>query len=419
MLHDIETRLGLDLTWTSAALTAGGLLLVSLATRALLAGIRRGRRRLGGRRRWSGTQVLIAVAIAAAAGVAVIGGVRSFNAVSEEFDSPLVPLVADGMIVACTALRLAALTRGWRLPGALVTTYVFIGGTVWLNVDTAHGVADAIAHALAPIAYAALVEMLAHMLRLHLRLAQPTRARVTALTWFTSPLVTTRVWLHLARTGADDPIAARAVVQQVVRMSSRLRTLCPNPAPWPFGSAHAARAAALQTIRDGLLSARDLADLLPDTGRLEPGALLALVDGAALRCTTPTTNTPASPCTRAHAPVRAPSPDGAPRPVRTTPAPSAPSVSAPVARPERDERTDPDLVAELHQHAALTGDGGPLSQREVMRVLGVGTPKAKRLVIAAGWADSNPRPQPHAVNGEGRDEIPGQTRPRLCEHLHP
>ena len=47
---------------------------------------------------------------------------RSFGAVSEKFDSPLVPLVADGMIIACTALRLAALTRGWRIPGARVTT---------------------------------------------------------------------------------------------------------------------------------------------------------------------------------------------------------------------------------------------------------------------------------------------------------
>src|SRR3954447_23883963 len=125
-------------------------------------------------------RVLIVVAVLAALAVAGVGGLRSFSAVSDKFNSPLVPLVADGMIIACTALRLAALTRGWRIPGALITTYVFIGGAVWLNIDTAHGIADALAHALAPLAYAVLVEMLAHLLRLHLRLAQPAKPRLSA-----------------------------------------------------------------------------------------------------------------------------------------------------------------------------------------------------------------------------------------------
>src|ERR671916_547923 len=107
--------------------------------------------------------------------------------------------------------------------------------------------------------------MFAHLLRLHLRLTQPTRPRITFLTWATSPVVTTRVWLHLARTGGDDPVAARALTQQVIRMASRLRTVCPGR--WPLGRAWAARAAALQTIRDGLLSADTLAGLLPDGGR--------------------------------------------------------------------------------------------------------------------------------------------------------
>ena len=104
--------------------------------------------------------LLVGLAVAVAAGVAVIGGYRSFDAVSHRFGSPLVPLTADGMILACTALRLAALTRGWRLPGSLVVTYGFIGGTVWLNVAAAHGWAEAVAHALAPVSYAVLVEML-------------------------------------------------------------------------------------------------------------------------------------------------------------------------------------------------------------------------------------------------------------------
>ncbi|MGW1344682.1 DUF2637 domain-containing protein [Kribbella sp. NPDC002412] len=369
-------------------------------------------------------RVLIVVAVVAALGVAAIGGARSFDAVSDKFDSPLVPLVADGMIVACTALRLAALTRGWRIPGALVTTYVFIGGTVWLNVDTAHGIADAVAHALAPLAYAVLVEMLAHLLRLHLRLAQPARAKLSALTWFTSPVITTRVWLHLSRTGADDPAAARALVQQVVRMASRLATLCPSHKLWPFDAARNARTACLQTIRDGLLSAGDLAKLLPATGPLTPGELLALVDSAALGLTTPGHRTgeatgddssePNANQTGAPvwlvayllgalrtAPVQAATRTAPSAPVHDDPLTSAP---APVHPPHRtdtrtaarteagsvngnDDRTDDELLAVVRQHSAAEHGGAPMSQRAIRRVTGVGTPRAKRLAELAGWAE--------------------------------
>ncbi|TCO33021.1 uncharacterized protein DUF2637 [Kribbella steppae] len=255
----------------TVAAVAGLALMIHRATRAVARG------------NWTGRQVLIVLAILVAFTVAGIGGVQSFRAVSEKFDSALVPLVADGMVIACTALRLAALTRGWRIPGALLTTNVFIGGTVSLNIDAANGQADkAIAHALAPLAYAVLVEMLAHMLRLHLKLSQPARAKLSALTWFTSPVITTRVWLHLSRTGATDPVQARALVQQVVRMSSRLNTICPSRRGFPLDSARAARSAALQTIRDGLLTAGELAALLPTTGRMTAGELLAIVDSAAL-----------------------------------------------------------------------------------------------------------------------------------------
>src|SRR4051794_35994587 len=174
------------------------------------------------------------LAVAVALGVAVVGGGRSFAvAVSAHFGSVLVPLTTDGMIIACTGLRLAALTRGWRLPGSLLITYGFIAGTVALNVAAAHGWADAVAHALAPVSYAVLVEMLAHLLRLHLQLSQPARARLSVLTWATSPVVTTRVWLHLTRTGGADPVAARALIQQIIRLSSRLRAVCPGR--WPLG----------------------------------------------------------------------------------------------------------------------------------------------------------------------------------------
>ena len=262
--------------------------------------------------------------------------------------------------------------RGFRF-SCEVVTYGFIAGTVALNVAAARDWVDAVAHALAPVSYAVLVEMLAHLLRLHLRLTQPTRPRITFLTWATSPVVTTRVWLHLARTGGEDPAAARALIQQVFRMASRLRSVCPGR--WPFGRPRAARAAALQTIRDGLLSAETLAGLLPDDGlRLEPGELLALVDRAALQRTAPS----APRCTGAAAPE-----------CTAAAAPECTGAAAPPPHQSGDgeahrERTDAELVAELHRH------GGPLSGRQVMRLLGVGTPKATRLMRLAGWAPRNP-----------------------------
>ena len=218
-------------------------------------------------------RVLIVVAIVAALGVAGIGGARSFNAVSAKFDSPLVPLVADGMIIACTALRLAALTRGLADPGRA-------GHDV--RVHRRHGVAEhrhrdtgsptLVAHALAPLAYAVLVEMLAHLLRLHMKLAQPAKPRLSALTWFTSPVITTRVWLHLARTGTDDPVARGHWSSRSSGWRRGWRRSARAAGCWPFDAARVGPdAPCLQTIRDGLLSASDLAALLPAGRATDPG----------------------------------------------------------------------------------------------------------------------------------------------------
>jgi hypothetical protein len=320
----------------------------------------------------------------------------------------------------------------------LVTTYVFIGGTVWLNIDTAHGVADAVAHALSPLAYAVLVEMLAHLLRLHMKLAQPAKPRLSALTWLTSPVITTRVWLHLSRTGGEDPAAARALVQQVVRMASRLATLCPSRKLWPLDAARAARTAALQTIRDGLLSAGGLAALLPAGGRLTPGELLAVVDTAALGLTAPgeaveavtsgssraatehdgaplwlvayllgalrteSASAPVHPATRTAppAPVHKNTHSSAPAPVH--PANRTAVHADPVAAPASDDRTDDELLALVRQHAATEHNGAPMSQRAIRRITGVGTPRAKRLAELAGWtepADGTATPEPQ-VRGQ-------------------
>jgi hypothetical protein len=330
--------------------------------------------------------VLVGVAIVAALAVAVLGGVRSFDAVSARFGSPAVPLTADGMVVACTALRLAALAQGWRLPGSLLVTYVFILGTVWLNIDAATSGTDRLAHALAPVSYAVLVEMLAHLLRLHLRLAAPASVRITALTWATSPVISTRVWLHLARTGEVDPVAARALVQQVTRMESRLRAVCPG-GRWPFGGARLARAAAVQTVRDGLLGAADLAALLPPPGQaLTPGDLLALVDGAALGLTSTRQRAagvpvPVSPGVPAQSVGAVPD---------TGTGSAAPSPAGTPAASGRAVRTDAELLA------VLAGRSGPIGVRAAARELGCGVNRARRLLAHAGLLARPADPEPSA-----------------------
>ena len=325
---------------------------------------------------------LVGVAVTAAVAVAVLGGVRSFDAVSTRFGSPAVPLTADGMIVACTALRLAALARGWRLPGSLLVTYVFIAGTVWLNLDAATSGTDKIAHALAPVSYAVLVELLAHLLRLHLRLAAPSGPRITALTWATSPVISTRVWLHLARTGAADAVAARALVQQVTRMGSRLRTVCPG-GRWPWNAARLARAAAIQTVRDGLLGAAELAALLPPAGAtLTPAQLLALVDDAAL--------TPAG--------VPAPVSQGVPADA----VPDTPDTAQAPPRPGRAARTDAELLA------VLAGRTGPVGVRAAARELGCGVNRARRLLRQAGLL----------AHPTTEDPAPSTTESRSLQLIH-
>lgn len=76
-----------------------------------------------------------------------------------------------------------------------------------------------------------------------------------------------------------------------------------------------------------------------------------------------------------------------------------------------DSRSDAELVAELHRL------GGPMSGRKVMRALGVGWPRAKRLVDLAGWAAAKPQPQPS--NGNRPDGSPANLDAGEDEEIKP
>jgi len=224
-------------------------------------------------------------------------------------------------------------------------------------------------------------------------------------------------------------------VQQLVRLSSRLRMVCAGTRRrWPFGPARRARVAALQTVRDGLLTTSQLADLLPADGQhIAPAVLLARVDQAALRCTapahtsapaTPTPDTPETPQADAagtgapHAPGTAT--PGAPARSRringsgSTPTPPGRVAAKPAGA--TDARSDAEMVAELHRI------GGPMSGRKVMRALGVGWPRAKRLVDLAGWSaprTAQPPPGGHQANGSqpARTETAQSVETTPADHI--
>lgn len=228
---------------------------------------------------------MFTVAIAICLGVAGIGGWRSYSAVSAYFDSWTVPIIADGLVVGTTAIRLAALTRGWRVPGSMLLTIGALGGTVWLNVHASQGKPiDQFSHGIAPVAYLLLMEMLAYVLKLQLKLHVQAKARLTVIGWLVSPVVTTRTWLLMQRSGQQDPAVARVLIQQSIRARSQLLIICPSPWWAPIGAASRARAAALQTVRDGLLSAAQVVELLPEgRERMAPVELLMVINRRSLQ----------------------------------------------------------------------------------------------------------------------------------------
>ncbi len=356
-------------------------------------------------RNGAGPSIGFGITVVAAALVAVAAGWKSFDAVAHQFGSPLVPLVADGMVIACTALRLSAMTKGWRIPGAALTTYVFIAGSVIINTTAVDGWAQKLAFALAPLAYAVLAEMLAHLVRLHMKLSEPVSAsRIPAVKWLVSPVVTLRMWVHMKRTDADDPRAARTLIKQVERTASRLSAVCPSTPGWlPFGPAHSARAVALDAILEGLLTRAEVSALLPaDDSRLSPAELLARIDRATVPAPVEsqaelTADRPVVEQGGAGGPVR---PAAALAVHRPAPVP-APESSAPTpdACPEESAPADADdaaLIAFLHRHAAEHHDGAPLAKRHVQRLIGSGWSKAQRVHGLTGWTDTDPDEAHHS-----------------------
>jgi hypothetical protein len=224
--------------------------------------------------------------------VSADAGWLSFDGVSHYLGGWYWPASIDGAIVVMTLLRMFALCFRWRLPGAALFIWAGLGVTVAMNVESVGKTGQTAmrwAHGFEPMVYLVFVESLAWMLKMRLRLRHQSQARFTPLGFVVSPVVTTRAWLAMQRmSGKNDPEAARALVQRSIRARSQLLIICPSPWWSPLGAARRARAAALQTVRDGLLSAADVVELLP-TGhaRMEPVELLMAINRRALSLTVP------------------------------------------------------------------------------------------------------------------------------------
>jgi hypothetical protein len=223
--------------------------------------------------------ILGALIIPGTLAVSVDAGWLSFHGVKAYLGDWQWPASLDGAIVVATLLRMFALTFRWRLPGATLFIWAGLGVTVAMNVESLGPTAPTAmrwAHGAEPLIYLFFVESLAWLLKMQLRLRHQSEARLTAMSWLVSPVVTSRSWLLMQRTGNHDPKAARAAIQRSIRARSQLLIICPSPWWQPIGGqARRARTAALQSIRDGLLEASQVVELLQENRRAresdEPG----------------------------------------------------------------------------------------------------------------------------------------------------
>lgn len=236
--------------------------------------------------------------------VSIDAGWLSFHGVKQYLGDWQWPASLDGAIVVATLLRMFALTFRWRLPGATLFIWAGLGVTVAMNVESLGPKAPTAmrwAHGAEPLIYLFFVESLAWLLKMQLRLRHQSEARLTAMSWLVSPVVTCRAWLLMQRTGKHDPMKARAAIQRAIRAKSQLLIICPSPVWQPIGgNARRARSAALQSIRDGLLDAAQVVELLQEnrdrertedparrarkrTDRMDPIDLLSAVNRRALQ----------------------------------------------------------------------------------------------------------------------------------------
>ncbi len=218
--------------------------------------------------------ILGALIIPGTLAVSVDAGWLSFHGVKAYLGDWQWPASLDGAIVVATLLRMFALTFRWRLPGATLFIWAGLAVTVAMNVESLGPTAPTAmrwAHGAEPLIYLFFVESLAWLLKMQLRLRHQSEARLTAMGWLVSPVVTSRAWLLMQRTGNHDPKAARAAIQRAIRARSQLLIICPSPWWQPVGGqARRARTAALQSIRDGLLEAAQVVELLQESRAREP-----------------------------------------------------------------------------------------------------------------------------------------------------
>jgi Protein of unknown function (DUF2637) len=147
------------------------------------------------------TQRLLAAATGlACTGMAVLGGVGSFDAVAKVaadhgFDHPArVPLTVD---LGAVCLFLADLLFTWRgrpFPPLRWLAHLLVGATIWFNMAASAGNPLGMAmHAVAPVLLVAWVEGVRHASKVSARRVQ---RRSPLARWLLAPVATARLWRH-------------------------------------------------------------------------------------------------------------------------------------------------------------------------------------------------------------------------------
>jgi hypothetical protein len=264
-------------------------------------------------------RVLVGSAVVLTGFVAAVAGRASWFGISSAFGGWHAPAMVDGFVLAVTLLRLGMLTQGWPLPGSVAATVCGLAVTGYFNYVQAvrghRGGPYEIEAVITPLIYFVLAEYLALLIKHRLRLrVQKALPRISLALLISSPAVSIKALLHMARNGLHDPVAARAAVSRASRARSELKIICPGSLR-SGGRARRARRAAEHAIRDGLLSASQIVELLPPGATvMDPIDLLRQVNRAAVGLAVAPSPTPASDTTPPEPPKPAPAPEGGPKP---------------------------------------------------------------------------------------------------------
>ena len=253
-------------------------------------------------RRWNAVAVVVLPVVAAVGAVLSWGSLYAAAAQALGAHAPTpggvnlagaaFPLLVDALILGASARYVAGVKTGQPVAGWRLAAHAGVTGTVLLNADAAPTLGDIPWHVTAPIVWSVLVELVARDVLGQLRAVSARRAdRIPLRLWLTTPAESVRVSWRMARTGADNADAVRAITERCAAARDDLAAFLP-------GRRHArTRRQITRRLWAGALDPATLSHLIDTTDPNHPATLHRAVLRAVATGTQPATPLPATPHT--------------------------------------------------------------------------------------------------------------------------